>query len=278
VSTSAAGVQGTSSVSSISTGGVVGINNAGSGSVGVLGQTASGYGVRGVASASGGYGVAGVATDSYGVYGTSTSGTGVRGDAAGSTGYGVLGQGSSGAAGVHGRASGGGRAGYFTQTSTSSTAPAVEITQAGTGPALKLTGAVNTNTTGPASMLPVAYGCISSTGSKLSGTSNWTVTQLSQGYYRITFTSPDLATQSLLDNPVQVTPQGFFWSGNPIVWSAYVASYVYPGGTANTTPAGSIDVVVTWAFGGMVTQGTDNNGIPPRLYQLFNFSFMLYNP
>ncbi|MDQ2769238.1 MAG: hypothetical protein M3Y54_01900 [Bacteroidota bacterium] len=71
--------------------GVLGNDQSGSGTgSGVLGLTAGGYGVRGIASASGGYGVSGSATNSYGVIGSSSSGVGVYGNS--TSGYGVRGQ------------------------------------------------------------------------------------------------------------------------------------------------------------------------------------------
>jgi hypothetical protein len=40
--------------------------------------------------------------------------------------------------------------------------------------------------TGPSSLLPICFGYISNTGSILNGTTNFTVTRLSEGHYRIT--------------------------------------------------------------------------------------------
>lgn len=175
------GVYGVSSANNVSVAGVQGVGYAGSGGVGVLGTATSGFGVRGVATAPYGYGVNGVA--------------------AGSNSNGIGGSGSGGATGVYGSASDNGRAGYFTQTSSTSTVPAVEISQAGTGPALKLDGKVNTATTGSANLLPVAYGRVTViydavgniVATKVVGISNWTVSRLGVGRYLITFTSPDLS-------------------------------------------------------------------------------------
>ncbi len=79
--------------------GVLGQDQSGSGTgSGVMGLTAGGYGVRGIASASGGYGVSGTATDSYGVIGSSQTGNGVYGSsqANANTTAGVLGVGNGG--------------------------------------------------------------------------------------------------------------------------------------------------------------------------------------
>jgi len=60
--------------------GILGNDQSGSSTgSGVIGLTAGGYGVRGIASANGGYGVSGSATNSYGVIGSSQSGVGVYG-------------------------------------------------------------------------------------------------------------------------------------------------------------------------------------------------------
>ncbi len=146
-SSGSAAVQGTSSNNTLGQAAVIGQNTSNGGAAtGVLGLTASGYGVRGVASASGGYGVQGIATDSYAVTGTSTSGNaiygttggaavagvlgnnntgygvrgttntgyGVRGEATGASAYGLYGLASGGTAyGVYGQASGTGSYGVF---------------------------------------------------------------------------------------------------------------------------------------------------------------------
>ena len=107
-STNGIGVEGViTSGASGNAAGIRGLDQSGSGgSSGVIGLTAGGYGVRGIATANGGYGVSGSATDSYGVIGGSQSGVGVYGSSNSS--YGVSGAtaGSSGsAAGVIGSSS-----------------------------------------------------------------------------------------------------------------------------------------------------------------------------
>jgi hypothetical protein len=231
VSTSNSGVYGTVTNATLSN--VAGVEGVGAGSgTGVLGSSTSGSGVVGTTagSASGVAGVEGTSTSSsgVGVLGTTVSGYGVRGEASGSNGYGVYGtatasnsigvygSASGSASAVYGVASGTGRAGYFAQISGSNTMPTVEIRQAGTGPALKLTGTVNSSTTGTANMLPVAYGRVvhitgdngNSIPTKAAGTNNWTVSRgigNTKGDYRITFTSADLSTTPGTQLVVQVT-------------------------------------------------------------------------
>ncbi|WP_310391277.1 hypothetical protein [Hymenobacter sp.] len=191
VSTSSSGVYGTVTNATFSN--VAGVQGVGVGSgTGVLGSSTSSSGVFGQTAAGNTGGVAGVegtSTNSSGtgVLGTTTSGTGVRGEATGSSGFGVvgvasgnngngvIGNASGGATGVTGQASGTGRAGYFNQSNASNTVAAVEIVQNGTGPALRLTGKVTTNNTGPANMLPVAYGRVASDGTLVNSTGNVTV-------------------------------------------------------------------------------------------------------
>lgn len=89
--TDGSGVEGVVTSGGGNAAGVRGLDQSGTGAgTGVLGLTAGGYGVRGVASASGGYGVSGSATDSYGVIGQSTSGRGVYGST-GASGPGLAG-------------------------------------------------------------------------------------------------------------------------------------------------------------------------------------------
>ncbi|UOG75704.1 hypothetical protein MTX78_03700 [Hymenobacter tibetensis] len=100
--------------------GVLGHDKSGSGTgSGVVGLTAGGYGVRGIASGNGGFGVSGSSTDSYGViggsqtgsgvYGTTTAGAaaiaGVKGNSSHPSGIGVLGTTTNGYA-VRGEATG----------------------------------------------------------------------------------------------------------------------------------------------------------------------------
>ena len=114
LSGSAAAVYGTASNSNLSTAAIVGTNTStGTAATGVLGLAASGYGVRGLASAAGGYGVQGGAT--------------------GTNSIAVVGLATGAATGVLGRATGTGRAGYFSQTNASSTANALEVSNGSLG-------------------------------------------------------------------------------------------------------------------------------------------------
>lgn len=243
VSSANSGVYGVSNANNVSVAGVQGVGNGGSGAVGVLGQTTSGYGVRGVATAPNGYGVNGVAV--------------------GSNGYGVIGSGSSGAAGVYGSASDNGRAGYFTQTSATSTVPAVEISQAGTGPALRLNGKVNTPTTGSANMLPAAYGRVAiiydasghvTGATKTNGTSNWTLKRLGVGDYLITFTSPDLATVPASQLVIQATAVQYGGDVINIIPDDFL-------------PKGQVEIFIVTPLGNQAFVENDDD-----------FSFIVYKP
>jgi hypothetical protein len=191
-----------------------GVSGSATNSYGVIGGSTSGVGVYGTtnSSTSGIAGVKGISTNSggTGVLGTTVGGSGVRGDATGSNGFGVLGTAAStngiavagsasgDATAVYGLSTGTGRAGYFGQNNTSSTATAVEIVQNGTGRALDVSGGpvrvveLNSPPTGGANLLPVAYGRVSSTGTIINGSGNFTVNQPlpGLGLYDITITSP----------------------------------------------------------------------------------------
>ena len=113
VSSTGSGVYGRTGAGNV--GGVAGVigSSANSSGVGVLGTTVSGYGVRGEATGSSGYGVSGTAS--------------------GNNGYAVIGTASGAASGVYGGASGTGRAGYFNQNGSSSTANALEVQNSSLG-------------------------------------------------------------------------------------------------------------------------------------------------
>ena len=148
-SVSNAAVYASASNNSTTNAAIVGTNtDTGGSATGVLGLTASGYGVRGVASANG-YGVQGVSSSSYGVVGSSTSGVGVYGSAAASGatiagvygtnsnsfGIGVLGTTTSGY-GVRGDASG--TSGYgLTGTASGSSGIGVLASVSGAATAVK---------------------------------------------------------------------------------------------------------------------------------------------
>ena len=187
-----AAVQGVSSNNTLGQAAVVGQNTSNGGAAtGVLGLTASGYGVRGVASASGGYGVQGIATDSYGVTGTSTSGNAIYGTTGGtavagvlgnnssgygvrgttSTGYGVRGEATGASAyGLYGLASGGSAYGVYGQASGTGSYGVFGNAPNGTGVQGNATG---NSYAGVLGYNPAGYGLrgISSTGVGASGES-----------------------------------------------------------------------------------------------------------
>jgi hypothetical protein len=189
-SNTGSGIVGTTVAGSSGTAGVVGSSSNAAG-IGVLGTTVGGSGVRGTSSGSGGYGLEGSASANGGI--------------------GVVGVATGAATALAAFTTGTGRAASFSQANSSSSSPAVVISQSGNGLALDVAGGpirtaeLNSPSTGGANLMPVAYGRVSRTGTILGGTGNFTVVQSLPNYGVYVITISNLSAADLTNAVCQVT-------------------------------------------------------------------------